>query len=80
MLLDTLGTDYATVFSKLASQLTADRLVDLAVIPVIFIVQTLVSWMCSLLISKFCKFNKRQSNFVTAMGVCGSSFVLLARD
>ncbi|KAF2148448.1 auxin efflux carrier [Myriangium duriaei CBS 260.36] len=61
------------VFTKLASQLNADKLLDLAVIPVIFAVQTLVSWACSLLISKLCRFPKRQTNFVTAMGVFGNS-------
>lgn len=61
------------VFTKLASQLTADRLVELAIIPVIFAVQTLVSWGCATLISKICRFPKRQTNFVIAMGVFGNS-------
>lgn len=57
------------VFTKLASQLNADKLADLAVIPVIFIAQTLISWLCATLISKAFGFQKRQSNFVIAMGV-----------
>ncbi|KAF2843473.1 auxin efflux carrier [Patellaria atrata CBS 101060] len=61
------------IFTKLASQLTADKLVELAVIPFIFILQTAVSFMGSWLISKAFKFTKRQSNFVIAMGVFGNS-------
>lgn len=61
------------IFTKLASQLNADKLVELAVIPVIFIVQTLVSWIVSVVVSKLFRFNTRASNFVTAMGVFGNS-------
>ena len=61
------------IFTKLASQLTAEKLVDLAIIPVIFLVQTLVSYLCAWLISKLLKFKKRQSNFLIAMGVFGNS-------
>lgn len=57
------------VFTKLASQLTAEKLAELAVIPVIFIVQTLISYIAALLVSRICKFNKRASNFVVAMAV-----------
>ena len=57
------------VFTKLASQLTTDKLVDLAIIPLIFIVQTLVSFSCSVLVSKAFGFSKRPRNFVVAMGV-----------
>ncbi|KAL1296762.1 hypothetical protein AAFC00_000227 [Neodothiora populina] len=61
------------VFTKLASQLNADKLADLAVIPFIFIVQTLISWLCARLVSKSFGFGKRQTNFVIAMGVFGNS-------
>lgn len=61
------------VFTKLASQLNAEKLSDLAIIPAIFIVQTLVSWIVSILVAKGFRFNKRASNFVTAMGVFGNS-------
>ncbi|KAF2084880.1 auxin efflux carrier [Saccharata proteae CBS 121410] len=62
------------IFTKLASQLTADKLVDLAIIPAIFVVQTLVSWGCSLLVSRLFGFKKqRPQNFVTAMAVFGNS-------
>jgi predicted permease len=54
----------------LGSQLTAEKLTDLAIIPVIFVVQTFVSYFCSWVVTKCCGFKKRQSNFVAAMAVC----------
>lgn len=61
------------IFTKLASQLTADKLMELAVIPLIFIIQTLVSYMVATGVSKAFGFGKRPANFVTAMGVFGNS-------
>ncbi|KAJ5970332.1 Auxin efflux carrier [Penicillium vulpinum] len=61
------------IFTKLGSQLTAEKLTDLAIIPAIFIVQTFVSYFCSIVVAKCCRFKKRQSNFVAAMGVFGNS-------
>lgn len=61
------------VFTKLASQLTADTLADLAVIPVIFALQTLVSYLVSIGVSRAFGLAKRPANFVTAMGVFGNS-------
>ncbi|CDM38280.1 hypothetical protein DTO013E5_8701 [Penicillium roqueforti] len=61
------------IFTKLGSQLTAEKLTDLAIIPVIFIVQTFVSYFCSFIVAKCCRFKKRQSNFVAAMAVFGNS-------
>lgn len=61
------------IFTKLASQLTVEKLVELAVIPVIFVVQTAVSYGVSILVSKCFRFQKRPTNFVTAMGVFGNS-------
>lgn len=63
------NADGYSVFTKLASQLTADKLADLAVIPVIFVVQTLVSYLCSIGVSKAFGLSKRPRNFVIAMGV-----------
>lgn len=60
---------FSPVFTKLASQLTAEKLTDLAIIPVIFLVMTCVSYLCSSLVSRLFRFRKRQSNFVIAMGV-----------
>ncbi|KAI0848504.1 auxin efflux carrier [Daldinia vernicosa] len=61
------------IFTKLASQLNADKLIDLAVIPIIFIIQTGISYLVSVLVSKTFRFSKRPANFVTAMGVFGNS-------
>ncbi|OTB07403.1 hypothetical protein M426DRAFT_250875 [Hypoxylon sp. CI-4A] len=61
------------IFTKLASQLNADKLIDLAVIPFIFIIQTVVSYVVSVGVSKAFRFSKRPANFVTAMGVFGNS-------
>ncbi|TAQ83166.1 hypothetical protein B7494_g8507 [Chlorociboria aeruginascens] len=57
----------------LTSQLTADKLIELAVIPVIFVIQTMVSYLVSVGVSKAFRFGKRPANFVTAMGVFGNS-------
>jgi len=43
------------------------------VIPGIFVVMTLVSWGCAFGITKLFRFNRRASNFVTAMAVFGNS-------
>ncbi|KAK4229972.1 auxin efflux carrier [Podospora fimiseda] len=61
------------IFTKLASQLNADKLVELGVIPVIFVIQTFVSYMVSRVVAKCFRFSPRASNFVTAMGVFGNS-------
>ncbi|KAH7158087.1 auxin efflux carrier [Dactylonectria estremocensis] len=61
------------IFTKLASQLNAEKLSDLAIIPVIFVIQTFVSWGVSVVVGKLFGFNKRAANFVTAMGVFGNS-------
>ena len=63
------------IFSKLAGQLNADKLADLAVIPFIFIAQTLVSWISANLMARLFGFGrkKRQKNFIIAMGVFGNS-------
>ncbi|KAI9783344.1 MAG: hypothetical protein M1839_003878 [Geoglossum umbratile] len=61
------------IFTKLASQLTLSKLGELAVIPVIFATQTLVSYLCSVGISRVFRLKKRPRNFVVAMGVFGNS-------
>ena len=62
-------TDKLLVFNKLASQLSADKLADLAVIPVIFAMQLLVSWLSAVSVAWAFGFKKRPRNFVIAMGV-----------
>ena len=65
------------IFTKLASQLNADKLADLAVIPFIFIAQTLISWLSAQGMARLFGFGgktkKRQKNFIIAMGVFGNS-------
>ncbi|KAK4199791.1 auxin efflux carrier [Triangularia verruculosa] len=61
------------IFTKLASQLNAEKLVELGIIPIIFVIQTLVSYFVSRVVGKCFGFNRRASNFVTAMGVFGNS-------
>ncbi|KAI2639354.1 auxin efflux carrier superfamily [Xylaria nigripes] len=61
------------IFSKLAKQLDPSQLRDLAVIPVIFVIQTCVSYVASICVSKLFRFGKRATNFVIAMGVFGNS-------
>ncbi|KAF9734693.1 membrane transporter [Paraphaeosphaeria minitans] len=61
------------IFTKLASQLSADKLVELGVIPFIFVVQLIISYLAALIISKLYGFSKRGRNFVVAMAVFGNS-------
>ncbi|KIW04794.1 uncharacterized protein PV09_03981 [Verruconis gallopava] len=61
------------IFYKLASQLRREDLPGLALIPVIFVVQTIVSYLCARGVSWFCGFKKRPRNFVIAMAVFGNS-------
>jgi predicted permease len=63
------------IFTKLASQLNADKLSDLAVIPFIFVLQTLVSFCCAQVMARVWGFGhkKMQKNFILAMGVFGNS-------
>ncbi|KAI0405583.1 auxin efflux carrier superfamily [Xylaria palmicola] len=61
------------IFSKLAKQLNPSQLGDLAVIPIIFVIQTCVSYGVSIGVSKLFRFGKRPTNFVTAMSVFGNS-------
>lgn len=63
----------APVFTKLASQLSAEKLVELGVIPFIFIVQLIVSYLAAIIVSRMCGFSKRARNFVIAMAVFGNS-------
>jgi predicted permease len=57
------------VFTKLASQLNAKKLVELGVIPFIFVVQLIISYGTALMISRIYKLKPRAKNFVVAMAV-----------
>ncbi|RAL05429.1 Auxin Efflux Carrier superfamily [Aspergillus ibericus CBS 121593] len=61
------------IFTKLGSQLTAEKLTDLAIIPAIFVVQTFVSYSCAWAVSRCLRLKKRPSNFIAAMAVFGNS-------
>ncbi|KAK9462645.1 auxin efflux carrier [Lipomyces oligophaga] len=61
------------IFVKLSSAITADKLLDLAIIPFLFVVTTLVSFCCGHIISRLQRFDKRETNFVIAMAVFGNS-------
>jgi predicted permease len=60
----------SAVFSKLAKQLSSEKLIELWIIPVILFVQTIVSWVSSKVLCRVFGIRKKpQSNFVTAMAV-----------
>lgn len=61
------------IFSKLASSLSVKSLINIAVVPIFFVISTGVTYLCSLLVSRIWKFSKREANFVTAMAVFGNS-------
>lgn len=61
------------VFSKIASRLDVKALIDISIIPVIFVISTFISYLCGRMSSRIFKFNKRETNFVTAMSVFGNS-------
>ncbi|KAA8893641.1 auxin efflux carrier [Sphaerosporella brunnea] len=61
------------IFTKLASQLTLSKIGELAIIPVLFVFMTAVSYFCSLGVAKVFGFDKPARNFVIAMGVFGNS-------
>ncbi|KAF8253643.1 auxin efflux carrier [Wilcoxina mikolae CBS 423.85] len=61
------------IFTKLASQLTLSKIVELGIIPVLFVFMTTVSYFCSLAVAKLFGFEKTARNFVIAMGVFGNS-------
>lgn len=61
------------IFVKLASQLSFSVLKELSVIPLLFAFSTLVTFLASRFISHLFRFNHREANFVTAMGVFGNT-------
>ncbi|KAK9248546.1 auxin efflux carrier [Lipomyces tetrasporus] len=61
------------IFVKLASAITADKLVDLAIVPVLFVLTTGVSFLSAVIINRIQRFNRRESNFVIAMAVFANS-------
>lgn len=63
----------ALIFSKLASSLSLKKLLEVILIPILYAITTLVSYLASLLVSKWLDLTEPESNFVTAMSVFGNS-------
>lgn len=61
------------IFSKLASSLSLQKMVEVAIIPVLFVLMTVVSFSCAAFMGWLLGLNKSQSNFVKAMAVFGNS-------
>ena len=65
----------STVFTKLASQLNGDRLIELIIIPCILLAQTVISYVAAKICTRIFKMRKKpQANFITAMAVCYKPF------
>ncbi|GMM48650.1 hypothetical protein DAPK24_052480 [Pichia kluyveri] len=63
----------ALIFSKLASSLSLKKLFELILIPILYAITTFVSYISSILISKWFDLTEPESNFVIAMSVFGNS-------
>lgn len=63
----------ALIFTKLASKLSIGVMVDVSVIPLFFVFSTVVTYTTAKLVSNVLRFNRRESNFVTAMSVFGNT-------
>ncbi|GMM30749.1 hypothetical protein DAMA08_034940 [Martiniozyma asiatica (nom. inval.)] len=63
----------ALIFSKLASSLSLKKLVEVIIIPILFVITTFVSYCASIVVSKWLALTHSESNFVTAMAVFGNS-------
>lgn len=61
------------IFSKLASSLSLQKMVEVAIIPLLFVLMTVVSLSCGKLMGWLLGLNKSQANFVKAMAVFGNS-------
>ncbi|OWB70712.1 hypothetical protein B5S31_g391 [[Candida] boidinii] len=63
----------ALIFTKLASSLSLQKLVEVIIIPLFYALTTGVSFISSHFISKWLNLTEPESNFVTAMAVFGNS-------
>ncbi|CAN6608671.1 hypothetical protein TRVA0_003S04830 [Trichomonascus vanleenenianus] len=61
------------VFNKLAGSLSLKALIDIAIIPVLFVITTGISYACARVTSRIMKLSLPETNFVTAMAVFGNS-------
>ena len=77
-----ISTNDHIVFTKLASQLNGDRLIELIIIPFILFAQTVISYVAAKICSRIFRMRKRpQENFITAMAVfltTNESFVFVS--
>uniref|UniRef100_L2FI38 Auxin efflux carrier superfamily n=1 Tax=Colletotrichum fructicola (strain Nara gc5) TaxID=1213859 RepID=L2FI38_COLFN len=65
------------IFTKLASQLNADKLLDLAVIPIIFVIQTMVSWLVATVTIKGLHWDKIPGDNDDEVGARGILYLLI---
>lgn len=63
----------ALIFTKLASSLSLRKLLEVIIIPILYAVTTLVSYISATYISSLLGLTEPESNFVTAMAVFGNS-------
>lgn len=61
------------LFTKLASSLSVNKIIDIVIIPVFYAMSTAISYICSRLSSRYFHLNDPESDFVTAMAVFGNS-------
>lgn len=63
----------ALIFSKLARNLSMAKILEIAIIPLFFVLTTGISFTSGKLISKFLELDKDETNFVVANSVFGNS-------
>lgn len=63
----------ALVFSKLAPSLSLAKLFEIILIPIFYAISTGISYLVSVIVSKYLGLDEYESNFVTAMSVFGNS-------
>ncbi|CCH61025.1 hypothetical protein TBLA_0D05310 [Henningerozyma blattae CBS 6284] len=61
------------IFSKLAKSLSLAKIKELIVIPIFFGLTTLISYFSGIIMSKFLKLDKDETNFVTGNSIFGNS-------
>ncbi|CAI5756163.1 unnamed protein product [Candida verbasci] len=75
-LLSSLNVDLFTpclIFSKLALNLSFKKIIDIIIIPIFFILSTIISYSCSRFTGYVLNLNDPETDFVTAMAVFGNS-------
>ena len=62
-------------FSKLASNLSLSKLIEIIIIPIFYAISTLISFGCSKFTSYLLGLNEPETDFVTAMAVLVIQFL-----